>query len=231
MNSRLVPLLSFLAVAAVATTASAEVPPPQKPPPVIVVEQPGQPVPVEPVTPDTRWHEGFVLRVGLGFGGMVDDFGGPFGWLDATASGGSGAAELLIGGSFAPGWLVGGAVIGEQVVDPSVEVQGVPVDDDVGVGTFVLVGPAILFYPHPDGGFSLQGAVGFARLDIADTSGERKEHQPLGGGASVAAGYEWWIGDEWSFGGQVRLSGGTLRDDGITHRVGAFSVLATITYN
>ncbi len=220
-----------LVVATAAAAAAEGPPPPAEPagPPIVVVEHPG--MPVEPPAPDAHWHEGFYLQLALGFGGMVDDFGGPFGWIDATASGGSGALQLLVGGSLGPGILLGGGVVVEQVVEPSVKVEGVPVEDDVGVGTFVLVGPFIDWYPSADGGFHVQGMAGGARLQIEDSSGERQDHQPLGGGVSLGAGYDWWIGDEWSLGVLGRISGGTLGDEGVTHRVGAVSVLATVTYN
>jgi len=186
---------------------------------------------VEVVQDPAYFHEGFYLRAALGGGGMVDDFGGALGFVDASARGGSTGFELMIGYSIADGIAVGGGFLAEWMVEPAVENDGVPVDDDVGIGILTVIGPFIDWYPNPAGGFHVQGMLGGARITIEDQAGERSDHQPIGGAGAVGVGYEWWIGEEIGLGVLGRLTGGTLVDEGITHRVAAGTVMLTFTYN
>jgi len=234
-----------LGALALTSTASAQVPVMEHPAPeaqpapassdgqTVYVIEPAEPAPALE-DPTAEYHEGFYFRVALGAGALVDSFNGPFGIWDGHAEGGSGSFELALGGSLAPGLVLGGAVMVEQVVDPKVTINGAPASesDNVSVGTFVLVGPFLDWYPSPEGGFHLQGMVGGARIELKDSEGvEREDHHPIGGGAAIGAGYEFWIADEFSLGILGRIGWGTMRDDDVTHHVGTFSALVTLTYN
>lgn len=203
------------------------------PAPIVIVDHTAlEAAPVEPEPPTAEWHEGFYFRGAIGLGAFVDDFEADFGWVDATARGGSLALEIMVGGSLADGVVLGGGLVIEHVVDPAIEVENVPVDDaGVGVGTFGLIGPFLDWYPSPAGGFHLQALLGAARIDISDDSGARSEHTPVGAGLAIGAGYDFWIADEWSVGALLRISGATLTDDDVMHRVGTISLLGTVTYN
>ena len=198
--------------------------------PIVIVEH-SELEGAAPVHETARWHEGFYLRAGLGFGIFTDRFEGDLGWLDATASGGSGALELMVGGSLMDGLILGGGVVVEHVVDPAIEVENVRVEDDVAVGTFVLVGPFLDWYPSAAGGFHVQLLLGGSRIDIRSDDGGYREHAPVGGGAALGAGYDWWLADEWAIGFLGRISASTMTDDDVSHEVFAASLLATITYN
>lgn len=185
----------------------------------------------EPVQETARWHQGFYLRAGLGFGIFGDRFEGDLGWLDATASGGSFSLELMAGGSLMDGLVLGGGLLVEHVVDPAIEVENVRVEDDVAVGTFAILGPFLDWYPSAAGGFHLQLLIGASRIDIRSDDGSYGEHAPVGGGVALGAGYDWWLADEWSIGFLARISASTMTDDDVTHEVFAASLLATVTYN
>jgi hypothetical protein len=199
--------------------------------PIVIVEH-SELEGAELVRETARWHEGFYFRAGLGFGIFVDRFAGDLGWIDATASGGSGAFELMVGGSLMDGLVLGGGVLVEHVVDPAIEVENVRVEDDVAVGTFVILGPFLDWYPSPAGGFHVQLLLGASRIDIGSDDGSvRDDHAPVGGGVALGAGYDFWIADEWSIGFLGRLSASTMTADDVSHEVFAASLLATVTYN
>lgn len=192
-------------------------------------------MPTEGADPTAHMQDGFYLSLGLGGGYFHDDFRTDFILLnvDGTAQGASGAGELLVGGALKKGLILGGGVFFEQVTNPTIEIEGRTVSDDISVGTLVVVGPFIDWYPTPGGGLHFRGALGGARITLKDESGNRKDEddEPVGGAAVLAIGYGWWLADQWSIGIMGRVIGGGLRGDGIKHDVAATSFLVNVTYN
>ncbi len=179
---------------------------------------------------NTRTHDGFYLRAGLGGGGLVDAIDGPF-WPDVSVSGGSVAFELAVGGTIAPGLVLGGMFAADWVQNPTIEVAGFSAEADTTVGVLGMLGPFIDWYTDPRAGFHLQACIAAARITISDDSGDRSDHQPLGGAILLGVGYDWFVGGEVALGGLLRVTGASLADDGITHNVGAISLLFTFTYH
>jgi hypothetical protein len=177
-------------------------------------------------------HDGWYLRMALGGGALTDTFTveGLGNLLPSgKATGASGSAEIALGYSVLPGLAVGGSLVGEQVASPKVTYDGKDYST-ISVGTFAMFGPCIEWYPSATGGFHAGAMIGGARLTMKDSSGVVTDTQPVGGGGALGAGYEFWIGDEWSLGGALRLVGASLSDQGIHHTIAAGSLLATLTY-
>ncbi|HVU01835.1 MAG TPA: hypothetical protein VHE30_08785 [Polyangiaceae bacterium] len=174
--------------------------------------------PLPPLEPRSRrYHDGFYLRLSMGFGSLwtnskADDVG-----YSETLRGSGAALDILAGGTPANGLVVGGGVLAQEAFDPT---------DSVSVGTattlrqrnygsvsYLLLGPMIDVFPNPTGGFHVGALVGFSHLGLKGTDDKAS------GGVGVAAwaGYMWWASSQWSVGGLVRLSatlsGRTLGDE------------------
>jgi hypothetical protein len=186
-----------------------------------------------PAPEETR-HKGFFLRAALGGGGVHDSFSVPFliGSLDGAAEGPSGSFEISAGYAVRPGLIIGGGVYGEQVVNPKITFQGNPVASDVHVGTLVMVGPFIDWYPKA-GNFHFGGALTAARITLQDNSNNIKDQSPVGGAVVAEVGYEFPFTDnqQWGLGLMLRFVGGVLKDNTYTHDVTAGSLLLNVTYN
>jgi len=180
-------------------------------------------------------HDRFYLRFGVGSGYAHDQLRSEYIIFsyEGEAQGASVVGELSAGWSLKPGLIVGGGIYFEQVADPKITVEGQDVSDDVSVGTLVLVGPMIEWYPNAKGGFHLGGAVGGARINVKDESGQTKDNSPVGGGGMFGIGYDFWVADEWSVGVAGRFTGARMEDSdaNITHTWSAGSLLVNATYN
>jgi hypothetical protein len=182
-------------------------------------------------------HDGFYLSGALGFGRMRDDMKLTVDLLglgreyEGHAEGFSVAGHLFAGYTVTKALVVGGGIFFEQVADPEIELEGSDLGDDVSVGTLVLVGPGVVWYPDKHGGFHLLGAVGGARIELRDDSDRIQDHSPVGGGIAIGVGYDFFIGDEWSAGVLLRGVGATLSDDNLTHRVTTGSLMLSVTYH
>jgi hypothetical protein len=182
------------------------------------------PPPLPPPSRGIREHDGFYLRLGVGLGrlgasfnsGQSSDFGGS---VDGGIVGASLASEIAIGGTPAPGLVLGGGIWldqtgSHQTHDLKVNGASMP---NVGFDslTLGLIGPFADFYVNPRSGFHVQGALGIAWVTVG--GGDKGPHdydQVLGGlGFMVGGGYEWWIAEQWSLGGVVRMLYGSVQSD------------------
>lgn len=150
-------------------------------------------------------HDGFYLRLGLGFGSMSGTAKRKFAGLEdeQDGSGGGVASEFALGGTVAPGLVLGGGIYGISVPSPSYE-------DDNGTSTdgdqLVLssIGPFIDYYFDPNGGGHIQAAIA---LGVASQAKGDLDAAYSGTGVALmfGGGYEWWIGEQWSMGILARL--------------------------
>jgi hypothetical protein len=161
-----------------------------------------------PLPPRTRhYHDGFYLRLSAGYGAL---------WIDSdysdlgmgSASGSGIAIDLQIGGTPAPGLVIGGGLLFQEAFRPSYDyefdVSGAGADTAVGDLGFVLFGPMIDVFPSPTSGFHFGGLLGFAQIPgLSDP----QDNASSGFGLSLWTGYMWWASSQWSIGGLVRLSG------------------------
>jgi hypothetical protein len=85
-------------------------------------------------------------------------------------------------------------------------------------------------YPDPTDGLHIQPFLGFGGLE-ASVNGNAGGSDPTGLVLALGAGYDWWVGDEWSIGvmGRVAYAPLSINDVGVS--VLAPAVLATFTYH
>lgn len=169
---------------------------------------------------ESRTHDGFFFQASLGFGP---------GWISEELksesldlseefdfSGVTGMFELKAGGTPAPGFVLGGALTGHSVVNPTMEYQGQELeteDTSIGVSQISLFAN---WYPQPSNGFYVHGSVGYgaASVTVDDVT---RDTNTSGIVLGVGAGYDFWIADEWSLGPQLRLTYAHLtgEEDGV----------------
>ena len=156
-----------------------------------------------PVPRSYHMHDGFYARVGPGIGWVGSDWSMTSPTLasgDTQAGGTSLALDLMVGGSPSRGVAVGGALLSHLMLATDVS-SG---DEDLGSGdlNLLLVGPFIDGFPSPTQGWHFGGTVGLARAHL------KVQSQTVTGwglGGAAWAGYDAWVGDEWSVGGMGRF--------------------------
>jgi len=161
------------------------------------------PAPAPVVARTDKMHDGFYVRMSFGFGSQsttIDD-GAPapnFTATDATL-----VFNGLVGGAPAPGVILGGSLALDSLPSTTFEADAYRAKTGASL---LSIGPFIDGYPNPRGGFHLGGTIGpsFARLTSNTGFAGTKAK-----GISLAAwlGYDWWVADQWSLGGLLRLSG------------------------
>jgi hypothetical protein len=257
---------SFATIVVFSSLALAQAPPPEAqpvpgPPPPVSQPPPAagpppppatEPPPPEFADPSARRHDGFYLRFGIGIGGLSMQRKGELSTSgttgtsayegDSSIAGGGGAFELSIGGTVASGLVICGTLFGQNVNEPEL----VSDDDqfpDTELGSnlsFGLIGPGIHWYPDAEGGFHFGGTLGLAYAVAETPSGSRFEHiGGVGGGVSLAVGYDFWIADQWSLGVMGRFTGagvsGEAEEGGVTGKeedsISAFALMFTALHH
>ncbi len=188
-------------------------PPGQYPPPY--TQYPPPPPVVK--DPSVYNHDGLFFRMGLGFGP---------GWLTESVSvsgqpefenkfnGLTVNIEFLLGGTLGSGFVLGGGLIANSMVNPSLQIDGEdvnePGDTTIQLSTLALFAN---FYPNPKEGLNFQALVGYGQLSLTIDN----ESQNIGdiGGLVLGAGlgYDFWVGKQWSIGPSARLLYGSLSDE------------------
>ena len=110
---------------------------------------------------------------------------------------------------------------------------------------FLLMGPALGWYPNPNGGLHFGGTLGLGI--VVGTLPESAPGRLIGiervGGAgfgfSLVGGYDWWLAREWSLGISARLSAAKVKGErselGVTYEENdtavAFTLAATALFH
>jgi hypothetical protein len=223
MNLR--PVVSSLLLLASRTALAQPAPPPPPPPAAATAPPAGAPNYTAPPIPDSsaHLHDGSYLRMGIGGGWLSlkrsaslsstltgeQTFNG-----DSTIEGGGGALELDIGGTVGSGVVIAGSLVIQSENSKTLKPDnGADVELGGNLG-LLLLGPTVDWYPSPTGGFHFGGTLALAVAAAKTPAGSRFEN--LGGGGvalSLLAGYDFWIADQWSLGGMLRLTGGRVHGE------------------
>jgi hypothetical protein len=158
-----------------------------------------------------RVHDGFFARSDTSLAFYRAVISGPGASRRSGALGLGQGAGLALGGTPAPGLVVGGFAWATSI-DP-VFIEGgktVSPDDDSVKITLLRIGPFVDWYPDPRGGFHALAEAAFTAEVESDVKGNPIEPAATGAALSVGAGYEWFIFDEFSMGFFGRLSLGRL---------------------
>lgn len=173
-----------------------------------------------------RTHDGFYLSFGLGLGSASATAEPKQGSVkEVSISSLAILGELAIGVTVAPGLVIGGGVYSAVSPSPTytatiedVDLGDQHVDDEGEAGSIGQIGPFALYYFDPTGGLYAFGAP-----TLASVSGGKAKSYPdavgetsgTGFGVVLGGGYDIWVGDEWSVGGQLRFqyATATLEDD------------------
>jgi hypothetical protein len=158
-----------------------------------------EPPPPEPRR--VRVHDGFYLRSSVGLVTArtyvtSDQLAHP----SYTVAGGGLALDLMVGGTPSTGLALGGAL--------SLQSFGHGGGSTSGLG---LLGVFVDGFPMPNRGLHVGGMLG---LGASRTRRPGGVDELRGGGLGMAAwaGGDFWVADEWSMGGLLRLSGALTRD-------------------
>ena len=160
--------------------------------------------PVE-TDPTASTHDGFYLRVSLGGGAMKAKFRGGDSAPDSDASGGAAMLDVLIGGTPAPGLVVGGGYQFEMAQHADYE-YGSSSTGSSGNLVRGVVGPFVEWFPDRHGGFSTGLLAGYTLLNLytptirifgTEVGGDLKT---AGVSANLWAGYAFWLTRQWSLG-------------------------------
>lgn len=146
----------------------------------------------------------------------IDLEGNAFPSGESVDARGSGVAlEIALGGTVAPGLVIGGGIYSvsmAQVGWRSDEARAFNEDGDDeikgGEGAISVLGVMLDFYPNPRGGFHVQGGLGIGALALekdADTNFPGEDWEGGGGGLMLGVGYEFWVSEQWSLGGIARV--------------------------
>jgi hypothetical protein len=177
------------------------------------------PPPSAPEGREYHNHDGLSVRVNVGVGALIhgaikSDAG------DANTSGLTLGYDLLIGGSPAPGFTLGGAVTG------SLQLTGSWDDNRSGNLNTVVIGPFAEGYPDSHGNLHFGATVGFARVGY-DTG---ENGSALGVGGAFWAGSGVWVAPDWSVGGLLRLDAAYGKDADITATAVGVSLMFSVLY-
>ena len=118
----------------------------------------------------------------------------------------------MLGGTPFPGLVIGGMAFTARI-DPVFVEEGrrVTPDDDSVKLTLLHLGPFVDWYPDPRRGFHVQASAAFAAQVESDTKGNPLEPSAIGAAFALGAGYEWFLGGEFSLGGKAGVAFGGLR--------------------
>jgi hypothetical protein len=181
-----------------------------------------------------RVHDGFFLRMGIGPGHVSDKIegAGPLEDQEFTIRGAGPGIELMLGGTVAPGLVVGGGLWGTTL-------SSAELDDGTGgeefPGTvelnFSQLGPFVDYYPNPRGGLHLLLGGGLGTFSMQKVENEELLANAKGFAGLAGVGYEFWVGKEWSLGATAKLSYARLAVGAERHSLLSPSLLFGATFH
>jgi hypothetical protein len=195
-------------------------------------------------------HEGFYLGVDTGFGYFNAKGSGPLG--DASLSGQGLVQDVAIGGTLAPGFVLGGVArfweaTGTFDGGPTItalrthSVNGISQTDPLTLSgnakaESLELGAFVDWFPNPEKGWHVGASVGLGGMSMTDDSGARSVSAGVAG--SIFGGHQWWLGPAWSLGISAVISAGSAgklddsdqNDTGYKMRPVAIGVMSDLLY-
>jgi hypothetical protein len=160
-----------------------------------------------------RTHDGFYLRLGIGLGYGTGEVRPNGSSSELSVSGTALAVELSVGGTPAPGLVLGVGSFGAGLPKTTYEQGGFEAD----AGQLILssIGPFVDWYVDPHGGGHVQAGIAYA-VGQQEKGDDLPENYAGSGFALMAgAGYEFWTGEQWGVGvlGRIQYFKGTGTGD------------------
>ncbi|MDX2051505.1 MAG: hypothetical protein SFV15_03880 [Polyangiaceae bacterium] len=188
--------------------------------------------------PPPRVPSGFFLRLSLGptYGSANDHVSvvGTERSLDLKITGTGAKFGVHLGGTPLPGLVMGGALVGNTLVDPDVEFEGQSMQATNTVLDLTSLDAFVIYYPRPGGPFHLQGSVGFGTA-TAEVDGTRNDASADGVVLGAGLGGDWPISTFWRAGvfGGARYAQLSNNESGVDERLTIWypSVEVTFTYH
>jgi hypothetical protein len=174
-------------------------------------------------------HDGFYLQFNAGLG-YTSASSEPTPSFKEKLAGVTFPSALLLGGTVGP-VVIGGGFFADHAFSPSYSLNGneSPLVNDV---TMTLIGIGVFadIYPDVHKGLHFQPFVGWGGLERS-VNGDSGGSDPTGLVLAVGGGYDFFISDNWSFGGMLRIAYAPLSYNDTSVSVFSPSLLATITYH
>jgi len=174
--------------------------------------------------------------MGLGLSSMLTKTENTLGASEpgGDLSGSGGAIELLLGGTPARGFVIGGGLLGQSWARPAYAVgdRSTRLDDtELGLSFVALF--AQLYFDAESGAW-VQALVAAAEETYRyQVAGEQRETELSGVGVGVGGGWDFWVGEQWSIGPALRLSWANVKHETSSvvtrHRTTALTLSLTAT--
>jgi len=201
-------------------------------PPPPAASAPSAPSPASPVASPAGYHQhdGFLLGLELGFGGLRTAGG------NVTISGPAGAFALSIGGAVSPSLAVYFQAFNEVDTSPTFKNQaGGSLTPTNVTHSLMAYGVGATWYSPSNYFVAATLALGSMSLEASSTTVSSK----YGPAFRLSAGKEWWVSTDWAIGGAVHLTLASNRHDGLaplgigagTFSSAAAGVAFSATYN
>jgi hypothetical protein len=223
-------------------------PPGYGPPPVYSYPPPGYGYPygypygppiaraAPPPPPGYHTHDGFYLRLHLGFGytSMWANSAG----TNVKISGDSAAIGITLGGAITDNLIIYGTMSGTTISTPDVKMGNLSSTENGDADSFGF-GGGVAYYIQPTNVY-VAATLLANKLELSNSNGTVTNETDFGFGVEGIVGKEWWVSDNWGIGAAARAQFASMKDGrtdkaltspGDTWKTAAFSLLFSATYN
>lgn len=166
---------------------------------------------------EARTHDGFYMQLGVGPGYLKSSASG------LTIKGADLGYDFLLGGSPIPGLAIGGGFVADYAFSPK--------PSGLDFALLFAVGGFVNYHLDPSGGLHFQAFVGWGGLETKAKGGNVGGSDPTGVYIGPGVGYDFFIGDEWSFGVLGRFGYGAFKINSVKFKTMAPALLATFTFH
>lgn len=149
---------------------------------------------------------------------------------DSSFSGTTMNFGFMLGGNLRPGLVIGGGFWLDRAGSPKYEVGGN--DSGLDFTQYVIgLGAFADYYLKPEGGWHVQGFLGWGGLETVTSGGGAGGSDPTGLVITIGGGHDWWISDAWAVGVMGRIGYGKFSLAGGDYPTLAPAVLGTMTWH